>query len=286
MTVLVIFVVILMLMVVIISLLGLVTGSFINAVVWRLHEQSRVKSKATRDALSITKGRSMCPNCHHPLSAIDLVPVVSWVLLGRRCRYCHQPISWQYPVVELLTAGLFGVSYKLMRPTSLATDLSLGLWLVILSLLIILTVYDLRWMILPDAVILPTMVVAVLKLVVGALQAGSLAPLVSPVIAALVAGGAFYALAAVSNGKWMGGGDIKLAFVMGLILGLPKLGLAMLIGFNSAALIGVGLMIMGVKKRSDYIPFGPFLAGATVVAYLYGQSVIDWYVRVGLQVYR
>src|SRR5260221_566501 len=93
-------------------LLGLTFGSFINALVWRLHKQNEDSAKEQKvPNLSIATGRSMCPNCYHELAAKDLIPVLSWLSLGGKCRYCRQPISWQYPLVELLTAGLFTVSY-------------------------------------------------------------------------------------------------------------------------------------------------------------------------------
>src|SRR5690348_8244818 len=103
--------------------LGLGLGSFVNALVWRLHEQElaeeepkhkRAKGKARQlsaKELSIVSGRSMCPDCHHELAPQDLIPVLSWLWLRGKCRYCSKPISWQYPLVELVTAALFIVSY-------------------------------------------------------------------------------------------------------------------------------------------------------------------------------
>jgi len=99
--------------VVVLVVLGLCLGSFVNALVWRIHEQDRLTGKKKKphkkqlDRLSILHGRSMCPDCHHELKPKDLVPLFSWLSLHGKCRYCHKPISWQYPVVELLTAGLF-----------------------------------------------------------------------------------------------------------------------------------------------------------------------------------
>src|SRR5580700_9634934 len=107
--------------IVVLAVLGLCLGSFVNALVWRLHEQSNPKQKTknkkqkakqlSANELSILRGRSMCPDCHHQLAAKDLVPVISWLDLRGKCRYCHRPISIQYPLVELATAGLFVFSY-------------------------------------------------------------------------------------------------------------------------------------------------------------------------------
>lgn len=283
-------------MVIIMAVLGLLFGSFINAWVWRLHlRQSHIANRSSQDIpkkrnaqseerLSIVRGRSMCPECHHELAALDLIPVVSWLMLRGRCRYCRKPISLQYPLVELATAGLFALSYLALRPSlqgqSLQTSIGFAVWLFILTSLIALAVYDLRWMLLPDVILVPVMAVAALWLGLQLLLGAPFWVLAGPVIAAVVAGGGFYLLAAVSKGRWMGGGDIKLAFAMGLILGLRKLGVALFVGFDSAALVGLALLATRVKKRSEYIPFGPFLVVGTIVAMLYGQAIIDWYLKI------
>lgn len=265
--------------------LGLTIGSFVNAVVWRLHEQSSHSAKngkrKTDDGsrLSITRGRSMCPDCKHSLSVLDLIPVLSWLTLAGKCRYCHKPISVQYPLVELMAALLFGLSYIALRPDSLIGWVELGFWLYFLTALIILALYDLYWYILPDVVLLPAIVAGLVRVVVEVLMRHAIGSGVELVLAALAVGGGFYALAAVSKGRWMGGGDIKLVFLMGLLLGWSKLGVALMIAFNGGALIGVLLIAFKLKHRRDHIPFGPFLVGGTVIAALYGQGIINWYLR-------
>ena len=110
---------------------GLCFGSFVNALGWRLHKQ--LNAKKPNPDLSILKGRSMCPHCGHTLSAVDLLPVVSWLSLGGKCRFCRKPISWQYPVVEMVTAVLFLVSY-IYWPFTLngVESIVFGSWLVML----------------------------------------------------------------------------------------------------------------------------------------------------------
>ena len=95
--------------IIILAWLGLCAGSFVNALVWRLHEQKR--SKKADKKLSILNGRSMCVHCRHELTWYDLIPLFSWLLLRGKCRYCKKPISWQYPIVELATAAVFVLSY-------------------------------------------------------------------------------------------------------------------------------------------------------------------------------
>jgi prepilin signal peptidase PulO-like enzyme (type II secretory pathway) len=153
-------------------------------------------------------------------------------------------------------------------------------------MLLVLAVYDLRWLILPDKVMLPMIGVAVVFVAVmagltewgwPATQAWRM--LAGPLAAALVAGGGFYALVYLSKGRAMGGGDIKLAFAMGLILGLKGTAVALLVAFNAAAAVGIVLIVLKRRGRKDQIPFGPFLVGGTVVAFLWGQEIVDWYLR-------
>ena len=256
-------------LILVITLLGLLLGSAINAIVWRLYVGK-----------SWVRGHSMCPECEHRLSAKDLVPVLSWVFLGGKCRYCKKPIHWQYPVVELLTAALFGISAVVLAPYTAHGYVLLAIWLLLLVHLIILAVYDLRWMILPNKVIYPAMAIAALQLVLLAAWGGSYHVWLGPLMAAVMAGGAFWILASVADGKLMGGGDVKLVVLMGLILGIQRTGLALFIGFDTAALVGLGLILLHKRKRTDYLPFGPFLIGGIYLAYLFGTAIISWYLHI------
>jgi prepilin signal peptidase PulO-like enzyme (type II secretory pathway) len=247
------------------GLFGLLFGSAINAMVWRLNV-----------GRSWVKGRSECPDCGHVLAAKDLVPVLSWLTLGGKCRYCRAPIK-DHPLVELATGILFALSaYALWNQMPYW---ELGIWLVMLVMLIVLAVYDLRWMILPDKVMLPLIIVAFCYQIVVTVVTRSPELLVDSLVAAIAAGGVFYAIVFFSKGRAMGGGDIKLAFAMGLILGLANTAVAMLIAFNVAALVGIGLVVLKRRTRKDQIPFGPFLAGATIVAFLFGDRIVGWYLR-------
>ncbi|MFI5240545.1 MAG: prepilin peptidase [Candidatus Saccharimonadia bacterium] len=250
------------------SIIGLIIGSFINAVVWRVHEKR-----------TIGNDRSICPNCHHVLAPIDLIPVLSWILLKARCRYCRKPISWQYPLVELLTAILFGYSYFVFQPSGLLSSVQFLIWLYVLASLLILSVYDLRWMILPNIIIFPALVVTFIGLLFDFGVSHSTHALLFPILAALTVGAVFAAFALVANGKLMGFGDVKLVILMGLFLGFQKLGLALFVGFDSAAIIGLALLATRLRKRTDHIPFGPFLAAGTIVAALFGTQLINWYLR-------
>jgi len=251
----------------VIGLLGLAVGSAINALVWRLHV-----------GRSWVHGRSECPECGHTLAAKDLVPVLSWLALGGKCRYCRKPIQ-DSPWVELVTAVAFGVSVVALAPASAAGWLRLSLWLVLLAMLIILAVYDARWLILPDKVMGPLLATALVYTGVVAGVTHSSHVLLGAVEAAVVAGGAFFALVFFSRGRAMGGGDIKLAAAMGLILGLKATGIAMLVAFNTAAIVGVALVVAKKRGRRDQIAFGPFLVLGTVVAFWFAHWLVAWYLR-------
>ena len=246
--------------------LGLLIGSFINAVVWRIHEHK-----------SIVNDRSECTHCHHKLGFFDLIPVFSWLFLGGKCRYCRKPISVQYPVVELITASLFAVSFVQLDPAGWRAWLGFVVWLWVLGSLILVSVYDLRWMLLPDVVVLPAIAVALVPIVTNLATHQPREVWLGPLLAALVVGSGFYALAAMSDGRWMGGGDIKLVALIGLALGLQLTAVAMLIAFNVAAIVSLTLIAVRLRKRTDHIPFGPFLALGCIVALLFGHQLIGWY---------
>ncbi|HEY6737129.1 MAG TPA: prepilin peptidase [Candidatus Saccharimonadia bacterium] len=247
---------------------GLIFGSAINALVWRL--------KVGR---SWVHGRSECPDCGHKLAAKDLVPVFSWLWLGGKCRYCKRPIQ-DHPLVEVVTALLFGLSVFVLLPVTWIQGVLLGIWLVMLVLLVALAAFDARWMLLPDKLMAPLAVVAVGYMLTAAGTSGSWRVITGSLGAAVVFGGAFLLLTVLTRGRGMGGGDIKLAFVMGLMLGLKATALAMLVAFNVAALVGIGLIVMKHRRRRDQIPFGPFLVLGTVVAFLWGRQVFEWYLSV------
>lgn len=257
--------------------LGLALGSFVNALVWRVHEQSK---KRRTKGLSVLNGRSMCPHCKHVLAAKDLVPVFSWLVLGGKCRYCHKPISVQYPLVELLTAGLFIASY-LFWP--FAWDLhgivNFGAWLVILTGFIALIVYDIRWMLLPNRIIYPLIGLASALAVFNLVSFGTLSVLLDLVFGVMVAGGIFYLLFTISKGRWIGGGDVKLGFLIGLILtGGPAEAFLVLLLASSLGTVFVlpGLLLRKVTTSSR-IPFGPFLIIAAILVKLFGAAIVEWY---------
>jgi leader peptidase (prepilin peptidase)/N-methyltransferase len=265
-------------------LLGFCFGSFINALIWRIHEQDKPKKKraASDKELSIARGRSMCTHCKHELAAADLIPLFSWLLLRGKCRYCHHRID-DNPLVEAVLPVLFVLSY-LVWPFGWSTHGVTGfvIWLAVLVGLVALFVYDLRWMLLPDRITYPLMLLLILYTLIRLVifrEGAHFALYVA--LSVIIAGGIFQVLYMASKGRWIGGGDTKLGLVIGLLLADPGKSLLMLFG---ASLLGtvysLPFIITGKMKRTTHLPFGPFLIVATFVVYLFGRQILDWYGRV------
>lgn len=265
-------------LILIIFVLGLCSGSFVNALVWRLHQQAK---SAKNNKLSIVNGRSMCVHCKHQLEWHDLIPVISWLMLGGKCRYCKKPID-DSPIVELSAGLVFTLSY-IFWPYSLsdhAQVLLLVTWLISSVGLLALAVYDLKWMLLPNKIIYPTLLVAVAGRVtyIAFYQAKPLHALLLWASSLALASGVFFVLFMISKGKWIGYGDVRLGLITGTLLADPQKSLAMIF---LASLIG-SLMVLpgligGKKTMASKLPYGPFLIAATGIIVLFGDSLLNWY---------
>lgn len=247
--------------------LGLALGSFITAFVWRLHDDK-----------DFVRGRSQCDACENKLQPIDLIPLFSWLLLRGKCRHCGKPISWQYPIIELLTAGVFASSFYFWPSVLSGLEwVVFGLWLISMVFFVSLAVYDTKWMLLPDKIMWPLVMVSAIAAIFQILSGGGVAIFRDKIWGIIVAFGFFYLLSAISKGKWIGGGDVKFGLVMGLWLGALNSLVALLLGFYSAALFILPLMVINKIGRKSQIPFGPFLIASTFIAQLFGSEIVDWY---------
>lgn len=268
----------------ILIVLGVCMGSFVEATSWRLHEQAKGAKKRSKRAqrdLSIVQGRSMCASCKHTLAWYDLVPLVSWLSLRGKCRYCHARIGWHAPVLELAAAALFVLSYAYWPHvlTGAGAWAVFALWLLAVVPLLLLTVYDLRWMLLPNRVVYPLQVIALAyavgQIAVLGLGAGAI---VSLVLAVVVLAGLFWLLYAVSGGQWIGDGDVRLGVALGLLAMTPlKAGLVLFFASLLGSFVGVPFMLLSKQGRKARIPFGPFLIAATFIVVLFGATMIEWY---------
>ena len=276
-----------MLIIVGLFLLGLCFGSFVNALVWRLRQQElnkqRTINKEQKNNFSILNGRSICPNCGHKLAASDLVPILSWLFLRRHCRYCNKPISMQYPLVELLAATTFALSY-VFWPAELQAGqwVLFATWLTCSVGLLALAVYDLKWMFLPNRILYPTFFIALVGQLGYILFFANNKAHSSWLLALslLVASGLFLVIYLVSSGKWIGFGDVRLGLITGTLLATPSKSLMMIfLASLLGTLFALPALASGRRKMASKLPFGPFLITSTGLVILFGQPLLDWYER-------
>ncbi len=230
-----------------IFVIGTVLGSFYNVVGWRLPREE-----------SIVSPPSHCPNCNHKLKILDLIPILSYVFQKGKCRYCHQKIAWYYPIFEFLCGLVFLLCYLVF---GLSPELLKSLTFV--SMLIIIMVSDFNYMIIPDEILLifGSLIALEMGLIDGykellmGLLNGSLAFLSMYLLKKI---GDF-----IFKKESMGGGDIKLMFVFGLMLGFPLAMISIFIG----SFVGLPLSLLLLTKKNDHVvPFGPYLSiGAIIV---------------------
>jgi leader peptidase (prepilin peptidase) / N-methyltransferase len=237
------------------ALLGAVVGSFLNVVIHRLPRGE-----------SLASPPSSCPACGARVKPYDNVPLVSWLILKGRCRACGARISARYPLVELITAASFaGIAITRGLDTDLIYQLPFA------AMLIAVAGIDLDHHIIPDKILLPVAVFGIIAAAV--LRTGDLPELLIAAAGAFL----FLLLAALAYPAGMGMGDVKLAGVMGLYLGLSVVP-ALFIAFLSGSLVGVTMMVReGAGARKKGVPFGPFLALGGLLALLFGPDLIDLY---------
>lgn len=238
---------------IIVTAVGLIFGSFTNVLIARIPAGE-----------SIVTPPSHCPRCGHRLGVLDLVPVLSWLFLKGKCRYCQEAISIRYPAVELLTAALF-MGVFLRWGISAYTLAGWALTVILVSSAFI----DLDEGIIPDVITIPGVV---LGLVVSFVTIGFFPALWG----ALAFGGVLFLVAVISKGG-MGGGDVKLAAVIGAFTGLPGAAVTLLLSSFMGAVFGITLMLMGRAGRKTPVKFGPFLAVAAYTAYLFSNEIVAWY---------
>lgn len=245
---------------------GLCFGSFLNAVIYRLENKESLLT------------RSHCPYCQRSLGAKDLIPVLSFLFLRGKCRYCQKAISPQYPLVELTAAILFVlISYWSLVICHLPFLFTIY-YLLITSALMVIFVFDLKHYLIPDEIVYSA-IGFILVFNFWLLFNGHLIPqrFLIYLFSGLAAAGFFLLIVLISKGKWMGGGDVKLAFLMGLFLGFPQIVVALFLAFLSGAVIGVSLILLDKKTIKSEMPFGPFLIFATFLAFFWGQLMVNWY---------
>jgi leader peptidase (prepilin peptidase)/N-methyltransferase len=248
---------------VICGIFGLVIGSFLNVVIWRVPRGE-----------SIVTPPSHCPGCDTPIAPRDNIPVLSWALLRGRCRHCGTSISARYPLVELLTAALFAAV-----GARFADSWVLPSYLVLTAGLVALSAIDLDHHLLPVRVLYPVGLIGGVLLVIGSGLEDEWGAMGRAVLGALAAFLVFYAIHWISPGG-MAFGDVRLSFLLGLFLGWLGWGYVaggLFTGFLLGAVVGVALIALGKGGRKTKVPFGPFLAAGTMIFILVGAPIVDWY---------
>ena len=279
---------------------GLFIGSFLNVVSDRVVQGKK-----------FLLGRSVCDFCKKVLTPIELIPVFSYVIQGSRCRKCKKKLSGYYPLSEFLTGLLFLITalnvgvFNVVGGTSVFSWIVFIYLLVVVSFFIILLMTDLKYMLLPNKIMYPAIIFVLVFTILSAgvslwltykgmagdefgrylIKAGYwdlhlmrvIKTQVLTLVSTVVLGGFFWGLTLIKDGKAMGGGDVKLAVLIGLFNGFPNNVLGIFLGFFFGAMTSIGLIVFGKKTMKDTVPFGPFLIVGSLVALYWGESLLDWY---------
>jgi len=237
-------------------ILGTILGSFLNVVIYR----TPIKE-------SIVYGRSHCTKCNHTLSPFELIPVFSYLLLGGKCKVCKSPISMRYPLIELLTGILFIVAY-----ITFGLTFQLGISLILILILIVITMIDIDTLEIYDRFQIMLLVVAIIQVFVTKL------PILDHFIGFFIISIPFYIIAVLTDG--IGGGDIKLIAIGGLLLGYKATLVAFFIAVILGSILAIYLMIVKKSDRKTQIAFGPFLCIGILIAFLFSDTIIQAYLNI------
>lgn len=240
---------------VLVFILGLCIGSFLNVCIYRIPLD-----------ISVVTPRSHCPHCKQTLGWLDLLPIVSYVLRWGKCRYCGEGIPLRYPLVELGT----GLGYLTLWWHFGAT-LEFITYTYLFSGLVVCSLIDYDHKIIPDAINLILLLGGI-----PLLAYQSLGILINGVMGALVGFGLLFLIALLSKGG-MGGGDIKLAGVLGLYLGWPQILITLFLSFIIGSVVGLMWVVLKKQSLKSVLPFGPFLCIATLIVMLWGAEILEWY---------
>lgn len=249
-------------MTLIIIVYGLLIGSFLNVLIYRIPREENVAWPG-----------SHCPFCNHKLSWYDNIPIFSYLFLKGKCRYCKTSISLQYPLIE----GLNAITYLFLF-ISFGLSITFIFYALICSVLIAIAIIDLKELIIPDSLVLSIIGVTIIYKILSYLLYNQSPEILASILGLALAGGLFLAIIILSGGG-MGGGDVTLIGALGFILGVKYILLTIFISFMLGAIISLGLLATKIKTKKDPIPFGPFIILAFFIVLLYGESLIGWYMN-------
>lgn len=255
----------------ILFLFGIAIGSFLNVVILRYDGDHFLFDT------KMLGGRSHCMHCHATLRWFELIPVLSFILQGGRCRRCKVWLNFQYPIVELIS-GLIFMFVPVVLIAGAGTDapiaLAATLWIAALEALLVMAMIDVRLGIIPDEINIFLAGIGVLLMVVFGWNEGAV---LSRLIGGVVAGACFAALIAITRGKGMGMGDLKLVIPLGLMFGWPDILFVLMFAFIIGAIVGVLAVVWGKNTMKGTLPFGPFLALGAATMFFWGAPIVSWY---------
>ncbi len=241
---------------------GLIIGSFSNVCIYRIPRNE-----------SLIRPGSHCPQCHKPIQHYDNIPIISYLVLQGKCRYCGQKIPIKYPLVELLTGVMYLTLYLFygFQPITF-------IYMVLCSVLIIISFIDLKERIIPDVLSIPFIAVGF----IFSFFLKNISP-ANSLLGILTGGGSLLLIAVAGTYLFkkesMGGGDVKLAAMIGAFLGWQLTLLSLFLGFFLGSLIGIVILIKN-KGKGEIVPFGPFIAMGTIISILWGENIINWYLMI------
>jgi leader peptidase (prepilin peptidase)/N-methyltransferase len=251
---------------------GSVVGSFLNVCIFRMPRR-----------LSIILPSSRCPSCNTPIKPWDNIPIVSYIFLGGKCRFCKAKISFRYPLVEMLNAVLYVL---------ILWRFDFGwhtlVYFIFSSSLIIITFIDLDFQIIPDRITLSGIPIGFLAgsfLLPDPFARSSLLGIKGSLIGMIAGFGVFYLVALIGSAIFkkeaLGGGDVKMMAMVGALMGWKTVILTTFLGSLTGSILGILLIVSKGKDRMTKLPFGPFLALGTVITLFFGQEILSWYLGLG-----
>jgi len=246
---------------VLIFILGLIVGSFSNVCIYRIPKSE-----------SIIFPASHCPKCRSKIKPVDNIPLLSFILLKGKCRNCKSKISLQYPIVELITGLIYLIIYL-----TYGLSVQTLIYIILSSALIIIAFIDLNEQIVPDIISLPGIVIGfIISFFVSYIS------FINSALGVVVGGGIILIIglagSVIFKKEAMGGGDVKLAAMIGAFLGWRYIIISLFLGFFLGALAGIVLILSKIKSREDVVPFGPFIVLGSFITLLWGDKILSWYI--------
>ncbi|MDD2487039.1 MAG: prepilin peptidase [Candidatus Gracilibacteria bacterium] len=270
-------------------IIGLIFGSFASVLIHRWFNKKP----------GILNGRSECPNCKHRLGFMDLIPLLSYVTSLGKCRYCKNKISSVYPLLEVsmgilfLLSGIYLTDFELIMSGNYIEIIRLCFFLFISFVIVTFTFYDILYMEIPDEIMIPGIIFIFLLLIVASVSKDFnlfgfykdfdnvllSIPLINGILGSLVIFLFFLAQIMVSDGAWMGGGDLRIAVFMGLVGGFKIAVLGLMLAYMIGSVFGI-LILLKTKSKDTAIPFGPYLGAGLFLSLLFYDKIIFWYLNI------